>query len=75
MGARALKTRAQAAIKTGEGKESAMKVEALTIENADLKQRVADLTAVVEEMREQMALGQPVEQRRGPGRPPKQEAA
>jgi len=52
-----------------------MKVEALTIENADLKQRVADLTAVVEEMREQMALGQPAEQRRGPGRPPKQEAA
>lgn len=75
MGARALKTRAQAAIKTGEGKESAMKVEALTVENADLKQRVADLTAVVEEMREQMATMAPVSERRGPGRPAKQQEA
>lgn len=55
MGARALKTRAQESIKTGEGKESAMKVEALEIQNADLKQKVADLMAVVEDMREQMA--------------------
>lgn len=75
MGARALKTRAQEAIKTGDGKESAMKVEALEIQNADLKQRVADLTAVVEDMREQMATMVPVEQRRGPGRPPKEHAA
>lgn len=55
MGARALKTRAQESIKTGEGKESAMKVEALEIQNADLKQKVTDLMAVVEDMREQMA--------------------
>lgn len=67
MGARALKTRAQEALKTGDGKESAMKVEALTIENADLKQKVADLTSIVTEMREQMALMQP--EKRGPGRP------
>jgi hypothetical protein len=75
MGSRALKTRAQEAVKTGEGKESAMKVEALTIENADLKQKVDDLVSVVNELREQMAtMGG--EQRRGPGRPPKsQEAA
>lgn len=74
MGARALKLRAQQALQTGDGKESAMKVEALTIENEGLKQRVNDLTAVVEEMRQQMASMVPVEQRRGPGRP-KQEAA
>ena len=55
MGARALKTRAVESIKTGEGKESAMKVEALEIQNADLKQKVTDLMAVVEDMREQMA--------------------
>lgn len=67
MGARALKTRAQEALKTGDGKESAMKVEALTLENADLKQKVADLTSIVTEMREQMALMQP--EKRGPGRP------
>lgn len=54
MGARALKTRAQESVKTGDGKESAMKVEALAVENADLKQRVTDLTALVEDMREQM---------------------
>lgn len=75
MGARALKTRAQEALKTGDGKESAMKVEALTLENESLKQRVGDLTAVVEEMRAQMAIMMPAEQRRGPGRPPKAEAA
>jgi hypothetical protein len=55
MGARALKTRAQEAIKTGEGKESAMKVEALEVQNAELKQKVADLVGVVEELKEQMA--------------------
>lgn len=55
MGARALKTRAVESINTGEGKESAMKVEALEIQNADLKQKVTDLMAVVEDMREQMA--------------------
>lgn len=56
MGGRALKLRAQEAIKIGEGKGDAMKVEALSIENADLKQRVADLTNVVQDMKEQMAL-------------------
>lgn len=75
MGARALKTRAQEAIKAGEGKESAMKVEALSLENESLKQRVTDLTAVVNELREQMATMIPVEQRRGPGRPAKQQEA
>jgi hypothetical protein len=74
MGARALKTRAQEAVKAGEGKESAIRIEALQVENDSLKQRVEDLTAVVEEMREQMAMMVPVEQKRGPGRP-KQEAA
>lgn len=57
MGARALKTRAQEAIKAGDGKESAMKVEALTIENEQLKQKVDDLIAVVNELKEQVALG------------------
>lgn len=57
MGSRALKTRAQEAIKAGDGKESAMKVEALTIENAALKQKVDDLIAVVGELKEQVALG------------------
>lgn len=75
MGARALKTRAQEAIRAGEGKESAIRIEALQVENDGLKQRVNDLTAVVEELREQMALMVPAE-KRGPGRPPKsQEAA
>jgi len=74
MGARALKTRAQEAIKTGEGKESAMKVEALTIENSQLKQKVDDLIGVVNELKEQMATMVPVE-KRGPGRPPKQQEA
>jgi len=73
MGARALKTRAQECLRAGEGKESAMKIEALTVENADLKQRVTDLTSVVEELREQMATMVPVEQRRAAGRPPKQQ--
>lgn len=63
MGSRALKTRAQEAIKTGEGKESAMKVEALSVENAALKERVTDLTAVVEELREQMATMMPTSTR------------
>lgn len=71
MGARALKTRAQESIKVGDSAGSAMKVEALQIENAELKSKVAALTEIVTEMREQMALsGAP---RRG--RPPKQEAA
>ena len=76
MGARALKIRAHEALKTGDGKESAMKVEALTIENADLKQKVSDLTGIVHEMREQMALlsANQSSAPRGPGRPPKQEA-
>lgn len=56
MGARALKTRAQEAIKQGEGKESAMRIEALTIENEQLKQKVEDLIAVVSDLKEQIAL-------------------
>lgn len=63
MGGRALKLRAQEAIKIGEGKGDAMKVEALSIENADLKQRVADLTNVVQDMKEQMALMVPASTR------------
>ncbi|VVE00653.1 hypothetical protein PIN31115_02086 [Pandoraea iniqua] len=55
MGARALKLRAAEALKTGDGKESAMKVEALTIENASLREQVGDLRSVVEELRTQMA--------------------
>lgn len=55
MGARALKTRAVEAMKTGEGKESAMKVEALEIQLAELKQRNADLMNVVQDMKDQMA--------------------
>lgn len=74
MGARALKTRAQEAIRAGEGKESAIRIEALQVENDGLKQRISDLTAVVEEMRDQMALMVPVE-KRGPGRPPKSQEA
>jgi hypothetical protein len=73
MGGRALKTRAQTALSTGDGKESAMRVEALEVENASLKERVSDLTAVVNELRDQMAMMVPAEQRRGPGRPPKQQ--
>ncbi|UEP43145.1 hypothetical protein [Burkholderia sp. B21-005] len=75
MGARALKTRAQTALNTGDGKEAAMRVEALEVENSSLKERVADLTAVVNELKEQMATMMPLEHRRGPGRPPKQEGA
>ena len=56
MGGRALKLRAQEAIKIGEGKGDALKVEALSVENAELKQRIADLTNVVQDMKEQMAL-------------------
>lgn len=56
MGGRALKMRAQEAIKIGEGKGDALKVEALEIQNADLKQKVADLMNVVQDMKEQMAL-------------------
>lgn len=55
MGARALKTRAVEALKTGEGKESAMKVEALEVQNSELKQRVEDLMDVVNDLKEQMA--------------------
>lgn len=55
MGSRALKTRAVEAIKTGDGKESAMKVEALEIQLADLKQRNADLMNVVNDLKDQMA--------------------
>lgn len=58
MGARALKLRAEEAVKLGEGKEGAMKVEALTIENAELKDKVAALTDIVHEMRQQMATMQ-----------------
>lgn len=74
MGARALKTRAQEAIRAGEGKESAIRIEALQVENDGLKQRISDLTAVVEELREQMATLVPAE-KRGPGRPPKSQEA
>lgn len=56
MGGRALKLRAQEAIKIGEGKGDALKVEALSIENTELKQRIADLTNVVQDLKEQMAL-------------------
>jgi len=71
MGARALKIRAQEAIKIGEGRGDAMRIEALMVENADLKTKVDTLTQIVNETREQMALDTP---RRG--RPPKmQEAA
>lgn len=52
-----------------------MRVEALEVENSSLKERVADLTAVVNELKEQMATMMPLEHRRGPGRPPKQEGA
>lgn len=72
MGARALKLRADESIKLGEGREGAMKVEALTIENAELKNKVDTLSQIVHEMRDQMATMQPAEQRRGPGRPPKE---
>jgi len=61
MGARALKTRAQEAIKAGDGKESAMKVEALMVENEALKQKVDDLIAVVSELKEQAALSAPAQ--------------
>lgn len=73
MGARALKLRAEEAVKLGEGKEGAMKVEALTIENSELKSKVDALTQIVHEMREQLATMQPAE-KRGPGRPPKEAA-
>lgn len=63
MGARALKTRAVEAMKTGEGKESAMKVEALEIQLAELKQRNADLMNVVQDMKEQMAAMVPASAR------------
>jgi hypothetical protein len=72
MGARALKTRAQESIKVGDSAGSAMKVEALQIENAELKSKVSALTEIVTEMREQMALQGDAPRR---GRPPKQEAA
>lgn len=74
MGSRALKTRAQEAIKTGEGKESAMKVEALTIENAALKQKVDDLIGVVNDLKEQMATMGTTE-KRGAGRTARQQEA
>lgn len=70
MGGRALKLRAQEAIKIGEGKGDALKVEALQIENAELKSKVDALTDIVNELREQMALQT---EKRGPGRPPKQQ--
>lgn len=69
MGARALKLRAAESIQIGKGKEGAMKVEALTVENAELKSKVDALTSIVNEMREQMAMQT---EKRGPGRPPKQ---
>lgn len=53
---RALKLRAQEAIRIGEGKGDALKVEALVLENTELKNKVTDLTAIVGEMREQLAL-------------------
>ena len=56
---RALKSRAQEAMKIGEGKGDAMKLEALQLENADLKAKVMDLTDIVMEMREQVAQGTP----------------
>lgn len=65
---RALKTRATEALRISEGKGDAMKIEAMTLENADLKQKVADLTEIVNELRQQMAIETP---RRG--RPPKSE--
>jgi hypothetical protein len=81
MGARALKLRAQESIQIGDGKGSAMKVEALTIQNAELQttiraqaDKINDLAAIVNEMREQMAM-QGETPRRGPGRPPKEQAA
>jgi hypothetical protein len=70
MGARALKTRAQESVNIGEGKGGAMRVEALEVENAALKQKVEDLTSIVMELREQQAMDAP---RRG--RPPKQQEA
>lgn len=56
MGGRALKLRAQEAIKIGEGKGDALKVEALEVELAELKKRNADLMNVVQDMKEQMAM-------------------
>ena len=79
---RALKTRAQEAIAIGDKAGGAMKVEALSIENAELKKtvedqadRIGDLAAIVNEMREQMALSGGEPAKRGPGRPPKQQEA
>lgn len=76
MGARALRLRAEEAIKIGVGNEHAMKVEALTIENADLKGKVESLTQMVMDMRSEMASAiQGGETKRGPGRPKQTEAA
>lgn len=79
MGARALKLRAEEAIRIGEGKGASLRVEALEIENAELKktvkaqtQKIDDLSSIVNEMREQMALGGDAPRR---GRLPKQDAA
>lgn len=78
MGARAWKLRAEEAIRIGDGKGASLRVEALEIENAELKkttlaqaQRIDDLASLVNEMREQMALGGDAPRR---GRPPKQDA-
>lgn len=59
MGARSLKNRAQESIKIGEGKEGAMKVDALMIENKELREKVESLSDIVTEMREQLALSAP----------------
>lgn len=62
---RALKLRAQEAVRLGEAGGDAMKLEALTLENEELKRQVADqngkiaaLTDIVNEMRTSSALGE-----------------
>ncbi|OWT62019.1 hypothetical protein [Candidimonas nitroreducens] len=73
---RALKLRAQEAITLGEGRGDAMKVEALTLENAQLKDKVGELTEkvsalseIVTELQAERALEPPKR-----GRPAKNEA-
>lgn len=72
---RALKLRAQEAIKLGEGRGDAMKVEALTLANSELQrktdeqaEKIAALSEIVTDLQAQLALTTPKR-----GRPAKQE--
>lgn len=76
---RALKTRAQEAIRLGEGKGDSLKLEALQIENDQLKQQVAEqqqklatLAEIVTELQTKAALGEAPARR---GRAAQSEAA